>query len=128
MRKDLTREDLKLGKRNLGTVYRWPDGRSCFLAERRIKDIERGKNAYVSHAKAKEQAMWSIETYTLTKLRTMGIQTVGVRVKDSGDIYLTSYHRMMRDGKVLSARTRNGSLQRSLPIQHFRRKRGRLKL
>lgn len=122
------KESFKVGRKKFGEIYRWEDGRSCFVIQRSRKDIYRGKNSFVSHAMEDGEAMWSVETMILSKVREHRIDFVAIKVREDGAVYLTPLERYIREGRIVTHRRRNGSAQRSLPLQRFWKKDGRIKL
>lgn len=123
-----TRESFKIGRRKIGTLYRWDGGQTCLVVARSRKEIYRGRNVRISHAVEEGIAMWSVDTVTLSRARSRGVNCIAVKVREDGEIYITSLARFIRDGKNVDPRRRNGSAQRSLKVQSFLRKPGRVKL
>lgn len=121
------RESFKVGPKKIGTLYRWVDGRTCLLLDRSRKDVHRGGNSHINHAFEAGEAMWSVETTVLASLRKRRVDCVAIRVREDGEVYITSLTRFMREGKFVTHRRRNGSAQRSLPVQRFLRKHGKTK-
>lgn len=94
-----------------------------YLAQRKNREIFRGGKASISGAMSEELAAWAIDEDLLVKLRVKGVFFVGVRVIDTGDLYLTRL-RTFTDPKTSKLRDytgvgRGGSRQRYVVFKHF---------
>lgn len=125
-RSKLPVELIKRGRRKYGGIYTVADGRRAYLAYRKTKDIFRSGEKSISDAIRKGIATWAIDEEDLLKLRLKKVPFVGVICSDTGDIYLTSLDRFFDKflARVLNYSSRAGSLQRHLPLQHFRYRAG----
>lgn len=128
--KDYTIEHLKKGRRLYGAFFNFDDGRKVYIAYRRNKEIFRGGRKSISDALRDGVAAWAIDDDTIREARARGCKAIGVRVRDTGDIYITNLSNFMDKDKikVLNYSRRGGSLQRYLPMEHWRMKAGRVKL
>jgi hypothetical protein len=123
-------EKVKKGRRIYGGIYEMPDGRRVYLAYRSRKEIFRSGEDCISDAVREGKACWAIDDATLLMLRARKIEFCGVRMKETGDKWLTrTEHFFNRDLATIKNYTgRGGALQRYLPLQHFRHKRAPLKV
>lgn len=123
---------VKKGRRTYGAIYDLPSGKRCYLAWRHIGEVFRSGEKTNSDAVRKGTAAWAIDEETLLKMRALGIEHVGVRVRETGDIYLSTLERFMdrTKAKILNYEGRGGSLQRYLPItaDNFAYKPGRVSI
>ncbi|MCV5262685.1 hypothetical protein OFC55_34005, partial [Escherichia coli] len=85
--------------------------------------VFRGGCISISEAIARGEAAWAIDETTLYSVRARGCTRVGVRVEDTGDLFLTDIAHFF---DLTRARIRDytgvgrgGSRQRYLPFQHF---------
>lgn len=95
------------------------DGREVYLAWCKQEEIFRSGEKTVSDALRAGKAQWAIDYDTLIRMRTEGVYIVGILVKETGDIFLTTLKRFIEKGKVLDYSGRGGALQRYLPISDF---------
>jgi len=126
-RLEVTKEPVKKGRRVLGNIYRWPDGKSCYLARRRSDQIIRhGKGKSISAAIREEVACWGIEQDILFRLRGLGIRYVGVICEDTGDRWLTPIARFFNPQYAGTFRYSPGSaaLFKTLPLRFFKARPG----
>lgn len=128
MRKNAKRL-VRNGRRIYGAIYELHDRREVYLAWRKHEEIYRSGKKSVSDAIAEGSACWAIDDDTLIRLRTEGVGIVGVAVKETGDIYITSLATYLdrTKAKVLNYDSRGGALQRYLPLSEFRVLWGRTK-
>lgn len=124
-----SRLPFRIGRKKVGEILTHKNGEQIVLLNRSTKDVERGKgNVYISHGIADGIAAWPVETLVLSTMRLRGIRFVGIRVRETKDIYITTLRRFVDHSVVMSYRKRNGSMQRSLPFQHWGRSDLRVKL
>jgi hypothetical protein len=121
-------EEFRKGRRLLGHICTLDDGRIIYFAKRTHAQIFRSGRASISGAMTEGEAAWAIDETTLYSLRARGITIVGVRVTDTGDLYLANLKDFF-DFKKAQVRDytgigRGGSRQRYLKLQHFAFKRG----
>ncbi|SCW95809.1 hypothetical protein [Ancylobacter rudongensis] len=111
----------KRGRIVIGMVYKLKDGREVYLARRSQKHLFRNGEKTFSDALAMGKAAWAIDDDTLLRLRSEGVDWVGIYVTDSREFYLTTmaHYQDTRIAKVLNYEARGGSLQRYLPTEHF---------
>lgn len=110
---------MKRGKRTYGAIYRLPSGREVYLAWRSTDQVFRSGEKDISSAVRKGTACWAIDDETLQMLRRRGIRFVGVLNRKTGDKYLTTIDRFLKEAKVLNYESRGGALQRYLPVGAF---------
>lgn len=116
-----TFERIKKGSRIKGVVCTLDDGRQAFIAFKRNKDIATMGKRNLKEALETKSAAWGIEITLLQEMSRRGIEYIGVKVRDSGDLYLTSM-RLYKDSKL--AKLTNGRKvtkvhQRFLPLRYF---------
>ena len=121
---------LKKGRRLYGAIYTLEDGRRAYVAYRKTTEIFRGGEKSISDAIRKGKATWAIDDETLLQVRAQGIPFVGVLVRDTKDLYMTTLDRFFdkRFYKILNYSGRNGSLQRHLPLTQFRYRSGKVRI
>jgi len=63
-------------------------------------------------------------------MRAEGIKFVGVKVRDTNDVYMTTLDKFFdrSAAKILNYEARGGALQRYLPFQHFKLQPGRVRV
>lgn len=125
-------EDYRQGRRILGHICTLDDGERIYLARRKHREIFRSGHASISGAMVEGEAAWALDETTLYSLRARGITLVGVRVVDTGDIYLAELKDFF-DFKKAHVRDytgigRGGSRQRYMGLQHFALQKGTLAL
>lgn len=123
-------EHVKKGRRLYGAYITMNDGRKAYLAYRRQGEIYMSGRGSLSRAMRDGVAAWAIDVETLREMRSRGVDVIGVRVRTNGDLYLTSignYYDVDRSG-VINYSDKNGSLQRTLPLQYFRKREGAVKV
>lgn len=118
--------EIKKGRRLYGHVVELDDGQKLYLARRSHAQIFRAGKASISEAMSVEEASWAIDEITLYNMRAKGIKVIGVRVHDTGDLYLTHISNFfdLKRAKVKDYEARGGARQRYLPLQYFAFKRG----
>lgn len=125
-----TVEHLRKGRRLYGAFYVFEDGRKVYLAYRKHSDIYRAGCKSISQAMRDGVASWAIDVDTIMEARARGVTAIGVLVRDTGDIYLARLADFMDSTKtnVMNFSRRGGSLQRFLPLEHWRKRNGLVKL
>jgi hypothetical protein len=120
----------KRGRRTYGATYTLPDGRRCYLAWRRIREIYRAGEKDISTAIRLGTAAWAIDDRDLIRLKVTGVRMVGVLVKETADVYLTDLRNYFDKNqyKMLNFTSKGGSLQRFLPLDRFTVKTGSVKI
>jgi hypothetical protein len=126
-------EEVRKGRRLYGHIVTLSDGQRIYLARRKHAQIFRGGLASISAGMTEGVAAWALDEVTLYGLRAKGIQIVGVRVVDTGDLYLT---RLVHYFDLTKAKVRDytgigakgGARQRYLPLQFFQFQRGEVTL
>lgn len=119
----------KRGRRVAGNLYQLPNGEKLYLAARRTKQIYCGKERTISDAIRNGTACWSIEDEIVLRCRAQEVRFVGVECKDTKDIFITSIERFFdREVMTMQHIPGMGSVQRLVPIQHFRRRPGKTRL
>lgn len=121
---------VKKGRRTYGGIYTLPNSVKVYLAHRKEREIWRAGKKTVSEAIQDGSAAWAIDDDTLITIRAQGIKFVGVLVKDSKDVYMTTIDRFFDPSicKVLNFEARGGALQRYLPLTEFQRRPGQVKI
>lgn len=121
-------EVTRLGRGRVFTaIYKLPDGRSCLLSHLKIGQIWREQQQSISDAIRAGTAAWPLDDDMLLQARAKGIPLAGVVVKETGDIHLARTADFFDSDKV-RLRSFKGFTRRCLPLRHFRRKPGRIKL
>ena len=121
---------IKRGRRTYGGVYLLPDGKEIYLAFRKIREIYRSGELSISDAVRKGTACWAIDDEHIGMMRRRGVNYVGVLVRDTRDVYLTHMSNYLDKDKFSfkNYESRGGSVQRFLPLSHFRRRAGKLRI
>ncbi len=75
-------------------------------------------------------AAWALDERDLIRLRLTGVRLVGVKVKETADIYMTDLRNFFDKGqyKMVNFTSRGGSLQRVLPLTRFTVKTGSVRI
>lgn len=115
-------EPVKKGKRLYGAIVTLDSGEKVYMAYRKRNEIYRAGEVRVSEAIKKGIASWAMDDETLRIMRAHGIRVVGVFVRDTNERYVTSIDSYFDRSKikVLNYANRGGSLQRYLPLKHFK--------
>ncbi len=123
-------EPNKRGRRTYGATYTLPDGRRYYLAWRKIGEIYRAGEKDISSAMRLGTAAWALDDQDLIRLKVQGIRIVGIKVKETADVYLTDLRNYFDKSryKMLNFSSRGGSLQRFLPLDHFTVRKGPVKI
>jgi hypothetical protein len=121
---------VKKGRRKYGGIYTLPSGKQVYLAYRNLREIYRSGKPTISEAVRDGTACWAIDEEHIQQMRLAGVPFIGVRVRDTRDIYLTRLSTFLDRSKIKfhNYESRGGSLQRLLPLQHFQVKLGRAKI
>jgi hypothetical protein len=92
------------------------------LAYRWHKEIFRCGEVTISDAQRKGIACWALDNDTLQLAKIKGVKYIGVRLKDTGSLYLAPIDEFYNPAniKIMNYTARGGSLQRYLPIDRFR--------
>lgn len=106
------------------------DGRRAYVAYRKVKEIFRSGEKTISDAIRKGVATWAIDHDTLIQMRAQGIKFIGVLCRDNNDLWMTTIEQFFdpKSTKILNYSGRNGSLQRHVPLQRFRRRPGKVRI
>ena len=123
-------EEVRQGRRLFGHFCTLDDGRVIYLARRQHRHIFRSGRQTISGAMTEGEAAWGMDERTLFSLRARGIEVVGVRVTDTGDLYLARLKDFFDTAKARlhDSTSTGGQRQRHLGLQHFVFKRGRVEL
>jgi len=117
------KEEYKKGRRRYGCFCKnRKTGVVVYLAYRWHREIFRSGESTISEAKRKGIACWAIDCETLQICRIKGVKFVGVKVKESGCLYLASIEEFYNphNGKIMNYTARGGSTQKYLPLDCFR--------
>jgi hypothetical protein len=122
------------GKRKI--LYGWmaelDNGERLYTARRKHREIFRSGKQSISGAMQEEIAAWAIDELLLVNLRAKKVKFIGVRVVDTGSLYLTRletfFDRTKYRVRDYTGIGRGGSRQRYVPLQHFLLKKGRVEL
>lgn len=106
------------GRRIYGGVFRMPNGKEIYFAYRKMSEMFRSGEKFLSDAIALDKASWAIDNDTLLQLRREGVYYVGILVKDTGDTYVTTLGEYFK-APVMNYTARGGALQRYLPLDRF---------
>lgn len=128
----LKEEELRRGRILYGHICTLDDGEMIYLARRKHAQIFRSGHASISGALTDGEAAWALDETTLFSLRARGITRVGVRVIDTGDVYLAELKDFFDPRKArlrdYTGIGRGRSRQRYLGLQHFLVERGQVEL
>jgi hypothetical protein len=116
-------EQYKKGRRRYGVFCKNTlTGTVVYVAYRWHREIFRSGKSTISDAMREGVACWAIDAETLQLAKIKGAKFVGVKLKDSGSIYLTKIEEFYNPSviKVLNYSKRGGSLQKYLPVDCFR--------
>lgn len=121
---------VKKGRRRYGGIYTLPSGKRVYLAYRSLREIYRSGKSTISEAVRDGTACWAIDDEHVLQMRLAGVPYIGVFVRDTKDIYLTSLSKFLDRTKIRfhNYESRGGSHQRLLPLSEFQVRRGRAKL
>src|SRR5438105_1223949 len=130
----LSETEVRSGKRSL--LYGWmcelDTGDKLYLAKRKWAQVFRGGKQSISGAMTEEVASWAIDELLLVNLRAKKVKFIGVRVVDTGSLYLTRLETFFDRTKYrirdYTGVGRGGSRQRYVPLQHFLLNKGRVEL
>jgi len=124
--------EVRKGRRLYGHLCKLADGQTIYLARRRHREIFRGGFASISGGMTEGVAAWALDEITLYGLKAKGVQIVGVRVVDTGCLYVTRLANYfdLKKAKIrdYTGIGRGGARQRYLPLQHFAHRRGEVAL
>ncbi|MTH61100.1 hypothetical protein [Paracoccus litorisediminis] len=99
-------------------MFDLPNGKEVYLAFRKLSEMFRGGEKSISDAIVQSKASWAIDYDTLIRLRTEGVYYVGVLVKETEDVYITTLGEFLT-APTLNYSARGGALQRYLPLDKF---------
>jgi len=104
-------------RRHSGVIYLLASGKRCFVAKRRLGDIIRDeKELSISEAIRSGSAAWGLDEATMVTLRLKEVELVSIKVKETKDVYLTTFERFS-DWKCAKLRKVPGrGIMRCLPI------------
>lgn len=122
------KEDFKIGRKKFGQIVHHTNGKKTFVINRTLGDMHRGKNGYLSHGIQDGVAAWSVETMLLSKMRSRDIDAIAIKIRSTGEVYITTLDAFIEHSTVMTQRRRNNSMQRSLLLKYFIRKEGKVKL
>ena len=109
-------------KRRFGVFCKQDDGAVIYMAFRKHNDIfTSGKGGKISIALRAGEAYWAIDYSTLTLARLKGVKVVAVKLRDTGDLYLTRLENFFNTAlaRSINYSTRGGSMQRCLNVKQF---------
>lgn len=116
----------KRGRRTFGEIVRLEDGRTVYIARRRLKDIFRDGRSSINKANDEGVACWTFDIDTLTFARRHHAVAVGVRVRETDDLYLTPIETYTNPalGRIM----KSVAGRRHVPLAYFASRRGEIKL
>jgi len=116
-------KEVKNGRRLYGRLFN-ANGVLCYVAVRRHDEMFRAGRASLSEALRDGVASWAIDHDTLMDMKLLGVSFVGVRVRETNDLYLTRMEFFFDPAlsKVMNYSRSGGALQRYLPVRCFRLK------
>lgn len=115
----ISSEKITKGRRYYGDLLTLGSGRKVYLARRFHKEIFRNRRKSISEALREGVADWAIDDWTLALLKRQGVEFVGVKLRDTGDIYMTTIKRFYDYGKPDNFTSRGGSRQYYLNMEYF---------
>lgn len=116
-------KQVKNGRRLYGELLK-VRGTLCYVAIRKHDEMFRAGKKSLSEALREGVASWAIDDGTLRDMKTLGVEFVAIRVKETRDIYLTRMEYFFDPtlARVMNYSRSGGSLQRYLPVHCFRLK------
>lgn len=114
-------EHVKVNKRLYGAFWTLPSGAEVYMAYRKRGEIFRSGKKTLSEAIGEDVACWAFDVDTIKEVEARGIKFVGVLVKESQEIYLTSIKSVIDKSSVLNYSKRGGALQRYVPLSEFKK-------
>lgn len=124
-------EKIVKGRTIQGYICDLDDGSKLYLASRKQEQIYRDGHKTISSAMTHKVAGWLMDEITLYNMRAKKINQIGVRVKDTNDVYFTdllNYFNFAKIKIVNSSHNRNGLRSRSLSLCEFTLIKGNLGL
>ncbi len=105
-------------------------GERVYVALRKSSEIFLCGCKTHSEAMRNGVAEWALDDLTLKSARLKNVRVVCVKVVNTDDLYATNISNFFDKSlaKIRNYENKNGSLQRYLPLSHFKLKRGELKL
>lgn len=101
-----------------------------YASFRKRGDMYRAGERTISGAIQQEKSGWSIDEDTLLRLRAERVEFVAIVVRETQDIFITTVEKF-RDrelSKYANYTGRGGTIVRYLPLQHFAKRPGKVKL
>lgn len=119
----------KCGRRTVGGIYINGLGNEVYLANRKAADLNKGNEPSISEAVRNGSASWGIEEEALIAMRARGVQTIGIKVRETGELWVTFLDRFFNRA-LLSPPPRylRGPMQRFLPITNFAHRPGKIRI
>jgi len=112
----------KKGRRIYGAFIWQDNGVNVYLAFRKHSDIYTDRKGKLSLAMREGFAAWAIDYSTLVAARAKNMKFIGVKLKDTGDMYFTPIERYFdrKLTRTINYTSRGGSLQKILPLKAFK--------
>ena len=113
----------KKGKRKLGWwLKNTTTNVRVYVARKLHKDIIRSGEFSVSEAMRKNVACFGIDSETMQLCRIKGVSVIGVRLRDTGSLYLTAIENFYDPSnlKIKTPVSMGRVSQRFLPLDQFR--------
>ncbi len=121
-KKCLEVEHLRKKRKLYGAFWTLKSGRKLYVAYRSRKEIFCNGESSLLAAIRQGCACWALDVETIREIEARGIKHVGVLVKESQELYVTTVDRFMDKAVVLNYESQGGALQRYLPLKYFKKK------
>jgi hypothetical protein len=118
---------IKKGRQRHGEERTYFDGRKCYIAFRKKKDLYRSGERTMSDAVRKNIHCWALDYDRLLTLRSKQIRLVVIWVQDTGELFGTQLEHFFDKEKIQrhNYAERGGALQHYLPFEYWKRKPGK---
>jgi hypothetical protein len=115
----LKTEKVLRGRRVVGRLVTAPGGERFYLAHRKSADLHRYQYKTNSDAARAGEGAWAIEEEILLKMRLDGVKYVGVLLRETMDIWLTTLENFMDRSKARPSPYLIRTPHLCLPLRYF---------
>lgn len=121
-KKCLEVEHLKVKRRLYGAYWTLESGKRLYVAYRSRKEIFRSGHSSLLSAIRHGEACWALDVDTIKDIEARGVSFVGVLVKETQELYLTTVEQFKDKSAILNYESSGGAIQRYVPLQFFKKK------